>query len=72
MSQQKTPDGTKQARCPRCRKEFVYHSIAQHKSFPFCSQRCRDVDLGNWLTGNYVIPGAPLPPSNDDEQEDAT
>lgn len=23
---------------------------------PFCSQRCKDVDLGRWLTGGYRIP----------------
>jgi hypothetical protein len=25
---------------------------------PFCSRRCRDVDLGRWLTGQYAIPSA--------------
>ncbi len=24
---------------------------------PFCSKRCKDVDLGNWFTGHYVIQG---------------
>ncbi|MDP6013267.1 MAG: DNA gyrase inhibitor YacG [Alphaproteobacteria bacterium] len=24
--------------------------------YPFCSQRCRDVDLGRWLKGSYAIP----------------
>jgi endogenous inhibitor of DNA gyrase (YacG/DUF329 family) len=47
----------KRGRCPRCGKEFDYANIASHKPFPFCSARCRDVDLGNWLSGNYVIPG---------------
>ena len=51
----------KKGRCPRCRKEFLFTSVAQHKFFPFCSQRCRDVDLGNWLTGKYVIPGKEVP-----------
>ncbi len=23
---------------------------------PFCSRRCADADLGNWLTGRYAIP----------------
>lgn len=26
---------------------------------PFCSERCKLVDLGDWLTGNYRIPGEP-------------
>jgi endogenous inhibitor of DNA gyrase (YacG/DUF329 family) len=24
---------------------------------PFCSRRCADVDLGRWMTGQYVVPG---------------
>lgn len=23
---------------------------------PFCSKRCRDVDLGRWLDGDYAVP----------------
>ena len=30
---------------------------------PFCSARCRQVDLGRWLKGGYVIPGPPVDPS---------
>ena len=26
---------------------------------PFCSSRCRDVDLNRWLSGSYVVPGRP-------------
>jgi endogenous inhibitor of DNA gyrase (YacG/DUF329 family) len=25
---------------------------------PFCSKRCRDVDLNRWLSGSYVVPAA--------------
>jgi endogenous inhibitor of DNA gyrase (YacG/DUF329 family) len=25
--------------------------------YPFCSKRCKDVDLNRWLSGRYVIPG---------------
>jgi endogenous inhibitor of DNA gyrase (YacG/DUF329 family) len=54
-----SPSGAplKKGRCPRCGKEFLYESVAKFKTFPFCSQRCRDVDLGNWMMGKYVIPG---------------
>jgi hypothetical protein len=34
--------------------------------FPFCSERCRSIDLGKWASGAYVIP-APL---QDGEEED--
>ena len=64
-----SPSGAapKKGRCPRCGKSFEYTRVAEHKPFPFCSARCRDVDLGNWLTGRYVIPGQPLPAEPSEE-----
>jgi len=38
-------------RCPVCGKP------ATDAAWPFCSERCRDVDLNRWLSGTYVIPG---------------
>jgi endogenous inhibitor of DNA gyrase (YacG/DUF329 family) len=38
--------------CPVCGKS------ATQASHPFCSERCRDVDLNRWLSGSYAIPGA--------------
>jgi hypothetical protein len=61
---------SKEGRCPRCGKSFKYRSAAAHKPFPFCSPRCREVDLGNWLTGRYVIPGAQSR-ADDERDEDA-
>lgn len=41
---------SKGAACPTCGKPAV-------QAFrPFCSARCRDVDLHRWLTGRYAIP----------------
>ena len=37
--------------------------------FPFCSPRCRMVDLGRWLNGEYVIPGEPLKPPESGDAE---
>ncbi|HXQ05715.1 MAG TPA: DNA gyrase inhibitor YacG, partial [Bradyrhizobium sp.] len=37
--------------CPICGKP------ATAASRPFCSERCRDVDLNRWLSDTYVIPG---------------
>jgi uncharacterized protein len=39
--------------CPICRKP------ATEASKPFCSERCRDVDLNRWLSNSYAIPGKP-------------
>ena len=35
--------------------------------FPFCSERCRIIDLGNWATDKYVIPGPELPNQQEEE-----
>jgi endogenous inhibitor of DNA gyrase (YacG/DUF329 family) len=37
-------------RCPICRRP------AAPEAEPFCSPRCRDVDLHRWLSGSYVVP----------------
>jgi endogenous inhibitor of DNA gyrase (YacG/DUF329 family) len=43
--------------CPICKKPVDPESIGEPKSFfPFCSERCRTVDLGRWLDGKYQIP----------------
>jgi uncharacterized protein len=38
-------------RCPTCRKIVP----ATDPEFPFCSDRCRMIDLGRWISGGYVI-----------------
>ncbi len=47
------PTGPKrrQPRCPICRRP-VDRGV---KTFPFCSDRCRLIDLGKWLGGDYTI-----------------
>jgi uncharacterized protein len=47
-------------RCPICGKP------ASEANKPFCSPRCRDVDLNRWLSGSYTIPGRPL---GDEDEE---
>ncbi|MEI8348195.1 MAG: DNA gyrase inhibitor YacG [Pseudomonadota bacterium] len=41
-------------RCPRCLKEFNYY-LSEFR--PFCCERCKMVDFGNWLLGKYTVPG---------------
>ncbi len=38
-------------RCPTCRKVVLRSDL----EFPFCSNRCRRIDLGKWASGAYVI-----------------
>ncbi|MFN0167811.1 MAG: DNA gyrase inhibitor YacG [Bryobacteraceae bacterium] len=54
-------------RCPICRKPVEQGGA----DFPFCGERCRLLDLGNWATDKYVIPGAPAPPSKPPEGDEA-
>jgi uncharacterized protein len=42
---------TRSLRCPTCRKIV----LATDPEFPFCSGRCRVIDLGKWISGGYVI-----------------
>ncbi|HUV39049.1 MAG TPA: DNA gyrase inhibitor YacG [Planctomycetota bacterium] len=44
-------------RCPTCRKVLSYRDIGEIPHFPFCSERCRMVDLGHWLGGHYRVEG---------------
>ncbi|UVK38724.1 DNA gyrase inhibitor YacG [Mesorhizobium sp. AR10] len=43
--------------CPECGKQSA------RETYPFCSTRCKDVDLNRWLKGAYVIT------ARDDEEE---
>ncbi len=57
--------------CPICHRST---ESAQHESFfPFCSPRCKLIDLGSWLSGVYRLPaeedesapaGPPIEPSS--------
>ena len=55
--------GAAKLRCPICSAAGASPPAAPATPpktspiFPFCSDRCRMVDLGRWLTGQYVIPG---------------
>jgi endogenous inhibitor of DNA gyrase (YacG/DUF329 family) len=46
--------------CPICKKEVTRES----KAWPFCCERCRLIDLGNWLGGKYAIPGERISDDN--------
>jgi endogenous inhibitor of DNA gyrase (YacG/DUF329 family) len=41
----------KALRCPTCRALVV----ERNEDFPFCSDRCRRIDLGKWASGDYKV-----------------
>jgi uncharacterized protein len=46
--------------CPTCKKVIAY----QNNPFrPFCSKRCRLIDLGDWASEKHRIPGEKVDPS---------
>jgi uncharacterized protein len=51
-------------RCSVCGKSF---EPEQSRAMPFCSDRCRQIDLGRWLSEGYSVPE---PPREDGEPAD--
>jgi uncharacterized protein len=45
------------AKCPTCRREAPWNPANPWR--PFCSERCRLIDLGAWLEERHAIPGEP-------------
>jgi endogenous inhibitor of DNA gyrase (YacG/DUF329 family) len=43
-------------KCPTCGKPYEVAKLDDLKSFPFCTDRCRLVDLGRWIDGAFVLP----------------
>jgi uncharacterized protein len=56
-------------KCPTCEREIEWSDEFPFR--PFCSERCRLIDLGAWLSEQRAIPGEPPPPPGDaDEGEE--
>ena len=50
-------------RCPICKKDVAPDA----PDFPFCSERCKLIDLGNWSAEKYKISTPAPPPVKEDE-----
>jgi endogenous inhibitor of DNA gyrase (YacG/DUF329 family) len=46
----------KTVKCPTCGKPVPW--VAESRYRPFCSERCKQIDLGAWAEEKYVIPGS--------------
>lgn len=44
--------------CPTCEREF---QPDMSRALPFCSERCRLIDLGRWLDETHSVPAMPDP-----------
>ncbi|AZG07191.1 DNA gyrase inhibitor YacG [Pigmentiphaga sp. H8] len=48
----------KKVKCPTCARPAPWSPDNAWR--PFCSERCRQIDLGAWAAEKFAIPGAPL------------
>ncbi len=61
---EKTKSSSKARECPICGKP------TEERYTPFCSVRCKQVDLNRWLGEVYVVPGNDRPANSDDLPEE--
>jgi endogenous inhibitor of DNA gyrase (YacG/DUF329 family) len=59
---------TKTAPCPQCRQPASLDTANRFR--PFCSERCKLLDLGEWFAGRYTIPVAEDDAGTDDGPQD--
>jgi uncharacterized protein len=52
--------------CPTCGRELTWSSASPFR--PFCSERCRLIDLGAWLSEERSIAGEPVPSETESEE----
>lgn len=55
--------------CRHCHKLLQYQKVKDLPYFPFCSERCKMVDLGAWLDGEHRIPGDGASGGGEGDQE---
>ena len=55
--------------CPRCGLHVEWST--GNKSRPFCSERCKLIDLGQWATEAYRVPQAEPPDPGDEKPENS-
>ena len=57
----------KQVMCPYCRKNPANPA---KNIWPFCSERCKSLDLGSWAKEDYRIAGSPADQDADSKKQD--
>lgn len=55
--------------CPTCKKTSEWSVSNQYR--PFCSERCKLIDLGAWADGSYAIPDHSASPHDEDYAAEA-
>lgn len=55
--------------CPTCGKKGTW--VNDNPFRPFCSARCKLIDLGDWADEKHKIPGEPFQPTEDTDTDDS-
>ena len=63
-----SPDNQRTVRCPTCTKPVPWSAEQLFK--PFCCERCKLIDLGEWVMEEKRIPGESVP-LEDESREDS-
>ena len=66
------PSESRKARkvhCPQCNASIVWSTENPYR--PFCSQRCKLIDLGQWASGAYRIPQVERDSGRTDDEENS-
>jgi len=58
---------TRKVHCPTCGKAIVWDKNNPYR--PFCSQRCKLIDLGEWASESHRIPGEKAIPDLPDDNK---
>lgn len=66
MTHSRAPDPVRIVACPTCRKSVPYRPDNPHR--PFCSERCRLIDLGEWAAEGHRIAGEPVQDPDDESR----
>lgn len=53
--------------CPTCGAKVEWTEANKYR--PFCSERCKQIDLGAWAEGKYAIPAVEPPKDLDTDQQ---
>jgi endogenous inhibitor of DNA gyrase (YacG/DUF329 family) len=59
---------TRKVKCPTCGKKVEWDQSNPYR--PFCSERCRLIDLGEWAGENHRIAGEPVNPEFIEDYKD--
>lgn len=63
-----TPRRPREVICPTCGKPALFSP--ENRFRPFCSERCKLIDIGAWASGAYVVPGQAEPLPDEEPKQD--